>query len=171
MSEKIQSYPGKALTRDEMTSGVLSVGDETGFRYAWSAGVAVGRFLEGLRRGKIYGRECEECSRILVPPRVFCEECFRRTDRWVEVADTGRVITYSISHVGTDASRLDTPIVVAVVELDGASKGMGFMHVLGEVDPDEVSIGMRIEAVWKPEDSREGSITDIRYFRPRGVSA
>jgi hypothetical protein len=40
------------------------------------------------------------------------------------------------------------------------------MHKLGEVEPDEVKIGMRVQAVWKPEGDREGSITDILYFKP-----
>ena len=60
----------------------------------------------------------------------------------------------------------------AVIEIEGASPGMGIMHVLGEVGEDldtilaTVKMGMRVEAVWKPAQEREGSITDIRYFRP-----
>ena len=57
--------------------------------------------------------------------------------------------------------------------LDGASELSqtstimgGIMHKLGEVDPDAVKIGMRVQAVWKPEEEREGSITDILYFKP-----
>jgi uncharacterized OB-fold protein len=42
----------------------------------------------------------------------------------------------------------------------------GIMHMLGQVDPQEVHIGMRVKAVWKPPDERQGSITDIRYFKP-----
>jgi uncharacterized OB-fold protein len=29
-----------------------------------------------------------------------------------------------------------------------------------------VRIGMRVQAAWKPPEKREGSILDIRYFRP-----
>jgi uncharacterized OB-fold protein len=29
-----------------------------------------------------------------------------------------------------------------------------------------VKIGMRVQAVWKPENEREGAITDILYFKP-----
>ena len=32
--------------------------------------------------------------------------------------------------------------------------------------PQEVTIGMRVQAVWKAPDEREGSILDIKYFRP-----
>ena len=61
-----------------------------------------------------------------------------------------------------------------MIDIDGASPGMGIMHLLGEVGDDldtilaKVSIGMPVEAVWKPQEEREGSITDIRYFRPVG---
>jgi probable rRNA maturation factor len=43
----------------------------------------------------------------------------------------------------------------------------GILHLLGEVEPKDVEIGMKVEAVWKPAKEREGAITDIRYFRPR----
>jgi len=135
-------------------------------KYSWDAGVAVSFFLEGLKDGKIFGRRCNRCMRILVPPRAFCEKCFRPTDEWVEVKDTGRVNTYSVSYVNNDASRRDTPLVVAVVEIDGASPGMGFLHVLGEVEPSRVSVGMRVKAVWRPREERVGAITDIKYFKP-----
>ena len=136
-------------------------------RYAWDAGIAISEFLRGLKRGEILARECRNCRRILVPPRMFCEECFRPTDRWVEVEDTGRVNTFSICYIRWDMVQLKEPEIPAVVEIDGASPGIGFMHKLGEVRPDDVSIGMEVEAVWKPEGEREGSILDITYFRPR----
>jgi uncharacterized OB-fold protein len=34
------------------------------------------------------------------------------------------------------------------------------------VAPDDVAIGMAVEAVWRPLDERIGSILDIAYFRP-----
>ena len=45
---------------------------------------------------------------------------------------------------------------------------MGILHMLGEVEPDDISIGMAVEAVWKPESEREGAITDIKYWKPVG---
>jgi uncharacterized OB-fold protein len=136
-------------------------------RYAWDTGVAVGRFLSGLREGRVLARECRQCHRVLVPPRMFCEQCFRPTDRWVEVEDTGRVNTFSICWVSWDMRPLEVPELPAVIEIDGASPGIGIMHKLGEVDPDAIAIGLEVEAVWKPPADREGSILDIEYFRPR----
>ena len=100
---------------------------------------------------------------------MFCELCWRPTDEWVYCKDTGTVNTFSICYVNWDASRItkgQTPHLPAVIDIDGASKHMGIMHTLGEVDPEDISMGMKVKAVWKKPGDREGSITDIMYFKP-----
>src|SRR5205807_534896 len=129
---------------------------------------AISRFLDELKEGRIVARKCSQCERMLVPPRMYGEQCYSPTDESVHVRDTGTVNTFSISHVGTDARRLKTPILVAVVDIDGASPGMGILHNLGEVEPSKITIGMKVQAVWKRPEEREGAITDIRYFKPIG---
>jgi acetyl-CoA C-acetyltransferase len=137
--------------------------------YAWDAGEAMGAFLEGLADGRIVAATCSSCGRTLVPPRAFCERCFRPTDGRTDVAATGTVETFSVCHVRWDMVPLDPPEVPAVIRLDGASSG-GFLHMLGEVAPDAVEIGMQVEAVWRDPAERDGSILDIRHFRPRDGS-
>jgi uncharacterized OB-fold protein len=157
--------PATSLSEAEFRSATGAVEGEIGARYAWDAGVAIGRFLDGLREGKILGRECRVCHRVLVPPRMFCERDFRGTDAWVQVEDTGVVQTFSICNVRWDMQPLDEPELPAVIAIDGSDGG--FLHTLGEVEPDAVTIGMKVEAVWKPVGERTGSILDIAYFRPR----
>jgi uncharacterized OB-fold protein len=57
-------------------------------------------------------------------------------------------------------------LIVAVIDLDGASEGVGILHRIGDVKPSNASVGIKVEAVWKPSQQRTGSITDIRYFKP-----
>jgi uncharacterized OB-fold protein len=133
-------------------------------RYEWDPGRAMGAFLEGLRDGRIVATTCERCGRTLVPPRVFCERCFRPTDGWADVPPTGTVQTFSVCHVTWDMRPLEEPELPAVIGLDSSDGGL--LHVLGEVEPDEVEIGMAVEAVWRPREERSGSILDIAYFRP-----
>jgi len=135
-------------------------------RYAWDAGVAIGRFLQELKAGRLIGTRCPGCRRVMVPPRMFCEHCFLPADEFVPLQDTGTVITYSLCYVTWDMVRIEEPQIPAVIAIDGASPGMGIMHLLGEVDPKAVEIGMPVKAVWKPEEEREGAITDILYFKP-----
>lgn len=166
---------GTALREDDIRTGKVLVTEWHGkIDFAWDAGAAIGQFLHGLKTGKLLGRKCDACGRTMIPPRMFCEKCFRRSDRWVELKDTGRVNTFSVSFVNWDASRRDTPQVPAVIEIDGASPGMGILHLLGEVGQSleevlkKVKIGMPVQAVWKPPAERQGAITDILYFRPVG---
>ena len=160
-------YPTTGLHEKDFESGRVLVETWKGkAEYAWDTGIAIGHFLEALRHGQLIGRRCPSCRRVLFPPRMFCEQCFRPTTEWVVLAETGTVLTYSLVHVRWDMVRLQQPQVPAVVAIDGASSGMGILHLLGEVAPEQVRIGMRVQAVWKPSEEREGSITDIRYFKP-----
>ncbi len=174
---KLEDYElrGTALRSSDIKQGkVLSTSWEPDLAYAWDNGVAIGRYLAELKAGRIIGRACHKCRRIMLPPRMFCELCFRPTDEWITLEDTGAVNTFSIVHVNWDASRRkkgDPPLIPAVIEIDGASKGMGIMHMLGEVDPKDVEIGMKVKAVWKSEEAREGAITDILYFKPARAKA
>lgn len=134
--------------------------------YAWDAGVAIGRFLQELKEGHLIGTQCAMCQRVMIPPRMFCEHCFAPADAWVPLEDTGTVVTYSLCYVTWDMVQLEDPQIPAVIAIDGASPGMGIMHLLGGVDPDAVKIGLQVKAVWKPPEERVGSITDIDYFEP-----
>jgi len=167
--EMVQTPPlatgGHPLSDAEFRSNTGAVEHSLDARYAWDAGVAVGRYLEGLREGRILGRECRGCERVLVPPRMFCERCFRGTDAWVEVKATGVVQTFSICNVRWDMEPLAEPELPAVISIDGSDGGL--LHKLGEVSTDDLRIGMAVEAVWRPEAERTGSILDIAYFKPR----
>ena len=74
-------------------------------RYRWDPGEAMGRFLDGLAEGTVLATVCASCARTLVPPRAFCERCFRPIDGWAEVPDVGVVETYSRCHVAWDMQR------------------------------------------------------------------
>lgn len=167
MSNKIKHWPGTPLTKEDIDEGmVLSVRGRPRMTYTWDAGVAIGRYLEGLKAGKITGAACDGCGRRMVPPRAFCSTCFRPVDRWIELRDTGTVNTFSLSYVTWDVRKLEEPQIPAVIEIDGTEPSSGILHLIEEVDPKEVKIGMRVQAVWKPPEEREGAITDIRFFKP-----
>jgi hypothetical protein len=145
---------------------VFTVAYTPRLEYAWDTGVAIGRYLAELKNGRLVGRRCYRCERTLVPPRMFCERCFRPTDDWAHVSDTGTVNTFSLCYVSWDVKRLKQPEIPAVIEIDGAAPGGGILHKLGRVKPKEVRVGMRVRAVWRPPAQRTGSITDILYFEP-----
>ncbi|MEW6523379.1 MAG: OB-fold domain-containing protein [Bacillota bacterium] len=58
--------------------------------------------------------------------------------------------------------RLDRPGIYAFIQVDGT--GGGLVHRLGEIDPDQVYIGLPVEAVFLPKERRAGSVLDISYL-------
>ncbi|MDR7543546.1 MAG: Zn-ribbon domain-containing OB-fold protein [Armatimonadota bacterium] len=167
MTRPTTAYPGTALREDDITAGrVLTVHDHLRAEYAWDAGLAIGRYLEGLKQGQILGVRCHRCRRTVVPPRAFCERCFSPMDAFVPLPDTGTVNTYSLCYVTWDVRRITEPQLPAVIDLDGTSPRAGILHLLGEIRPEAVRVGLRVQAAWKPAAQRRGAITDIRYFKP-----
>ncbi len=167
MTSKIKYFPGTPLSEKDFTDGnILFNHDELKGEFAWDTGIAIGQYLAGLKEGTILGAYCSTCRKVVVPPRVVCEWCFRPMIEYVPLRDTGTVNTYSICYVTWDVKRITEPQIPAVIEIDGAAPLHGIMHLLGEVNPTDVYIGMRVKAVWKPPEEREGAITDILYFKP-----
>ena len=168
---KLQPEPklvrGTPLDEKTLKRGkTFSVTYEPRLRYDWDTGQAISRYLAELKEGRLIARSCRKCGRVMIPPRMFCERCFRPTDEWVYVKDTGKIFTFSLCYVSWDVRRLKQPEIPAVIEIDGASPGMGILHVVKKIAPGKVRIGMAVRAVWKAKAKRIGSVTDITYWQP-----
>jgi len=130
-------------------------------RYTY--GLAGERFFRAIKdEGKILGTRCSNCERTYVPAILFCERCLAQLDEWVDVGTTGEVYTFTLLYTNYDGSPREIPEIVVFVNLaDG-----GIIHRLVNIDPEEVAIGMQVEAVFKPQAERKGSILDITHFKP-----
>ncbi|MBM4323222.1 MAG: Zn-ribbon domain-containing OB-fold protein [Deltaproteobacteria bacterium] len=131
--------------------------------YTWSVGEVGSRFLIALRdHKKIYGTRCAKCDRVYLPPRKTCGNCFSTLHEWVEVGPKGTLITYTTVHYTSSVMPMKPSFAYGIILLDKASTGL--VHLLGEVNLEEIKPEMRVEAVFK--DERIGDILDIRYFKP-----
>jgi len=131
----------------------------------YTAGIAGERFFREIKdNARILGTHCETCDLVYVPAAMFCERCFAQLDEWVEVESRGTVFTYTVLYRDLDDQPLDKPAILAYVKLQGSDGGL--IHYLGQVDPEDVYIGMAVEAVFKAPAEREGGILDIQHFRP-----
>lgn len=131
--------------------------------YKYSVGALASRFFVGLRDNKkIMGVRCSKCNLVIVPPRSICSRCFSKLDECVELDGKGTLLTYTVVHYASPVQVLKPPFAYGVIQLDGADTG--FTHMLGEVDLENIKIGMRVEAVFN--EKRQGNILDIKYFRP-----
>lgn len=141
---------------------------ETGvFEYAYTVGPQGRQFFEGFRdEGKIHGSRCPECESVMVPPQAFCTLCFVEVeDELVPVEDTGTLNMWTEIHIPFPGQGKEPPYIWVFVDLDGADTTM--THIMAdEVDAEDVEVGMRVEAVWKDPEDREGELTDIMHFVP-----
>jgi uncharacterized protein len=148
------------------TEPVTKIDTPIELRYRFTAGHAQSRFLRGIEQGKILGQRCPQCKKVYVSPRGACAACGVPTDEEVEVSAKGTVTTFCVVNVPFYDQKMEIPYVSATILLDGAD--IGLMHLIQECPADEVHMGMRVEAVWKPAEERTPSLESIRHFRPTG---
>ncbi|MGQ9477938.1 MAG: Zn-ribbon domain-containing OB-fold protein [Candidatus Bipolaricaulia bacterium] len=133
--------------------------------YYYTAGLAGERFFTALRdEGKLLSSRCSRCEITYIPPRIYCERCFAELKDFVDVGLRGRVRSFTIARIDREGRPLEEPEIRALISFGDETTAL--LHLLGEVEPDELCIGMEVEAVLKPKREREGKITDILYFRP-----
>ncbi len=134
--------------------------------YHYVAGDCKAQYLRALKDKKILGSKCSKTGKVFVPPVVNSPESFAPASELVEVADRGIITTFCVVNIPVIGRNLEIPYVAASVALDGAA--ISIFALIQECKATDVRMGMRVEAVWKPDGEREGSHEDILYFRPTG---
>jgi uncharacterized OB-fold protein len=134
--------------------------------YRHSASLEESRYLRGLAEGRLLGQRCPECDKVYIPPRGACPTDGVPTVEEVELADTGTVTTFCIVNVPFLGQRITPPYVSAYVLLDGAD--IPLMHLVLGCAADEVRMGMRVRAQWRPREEWDTTLRNIDHFRPTG---
>ena len=135
--------------------------------YRYTPGEAASRFFrEVTDHQRLVGERCPECSQVYVPPRGICPRDGVPMQDEIEVPGTGTVTMFCIVNLPFAGQAVECPYVCASVLLDGADTEL--FHLVQEVDPSEVRMGMRVEPVWVEADDPAAGLSRVRYFRPSG---
>ncbi|HEY1966439.1 MAG TPA: OB-fold domain-containing protein [Pseudonocardia sp.] len=134
--------------------------------YRHSVSQQESQFLRGLAEGRLLGQRCPECGKVYVPPRGACPADGVPTEAEVELPDVGTVTTFCIVNVPFLGQRIQPPYVSAYVLLDGAD--IPLMHLVLGCPAEEVRIGMRVRAVWRPRAEWGTTLANIDHFTPTG---
>lgn len=145
------------------TQGVIT--DEISLRYDYSLGQVAGKFMDGLREGKILASRCSKSGLTYLPPRAFCERSFEKCDSWVEAGMSGVIEASTVVLRGYEGKR-KAPMAIAFVRLDGVDSAIA--NYVDNVDCSDVdaameriAIGKRVRVVFANE--RTGKITDFSF--------
>ncbi|GAA3955393.1 Zn-ribbon domain-containing OB-fold protein [Gordonia caeni] len=122
-------------------------------------------YLEGLRTGKLLGGRVAT-GEVYFPPRQASPADGSRTVGQVEVSDSGTVTTFCIVNVPFLGQQIKPPYVAAYVLLDGAD--IPFLHLILDCPAEDVRMGMRVKAVWRPEEEWDHTLRNISHFAPTG---
>jgi uncharacterized OB-fold protein len=134
--------------------------------YQHSASAEESRYLRSLKDGKVVGQRCPACGKVYVPPRGACPTDGVPTTTEVELPDVGTVTTFCVVNVPFQGQRIPSPYVAASVLLDGAD--IAFQHLILGCAPEEVRMGLRVRAVWKPREEWGTTSENISHFEPTG---
>jgi hypothetical protein len=134
--------------------------------YDYIAGDYKARYLAALKDKRILGSKCSQTGKVFVPPLICSPESFAPCTEFVDVPDRGVITTFCTVNIPVIGRDIELPYVAASVALDGAA--ISIFALIQECKPADVRMGMRVEAVWKPDGERHGDHQDIRYFRPTG---
>jgi uncharacterized OB-fold protein len=132
--------------------------------YTRSVGPVIGRYLTGLRDGRIEGVRLAD-GRVLVPPTEYDPQTAEATsvDDFVEVGPLGTVVSWSwVAAPRPDKHRLDRPFAFALIRPDGADTAM--LHMVDVPGPEAMAVGMRVAPHWRAD--RVGGVADIEAWRP-----
>ena len=128
---------------------------------------SIPRFWRNIKsRYNLVGTKCLNCNQVYFPPRNLCPKC-RRESKIVEhkLEGKGIVLTYTTIHVSPEGFGKQAPYIMAIVKLD---EGPKLTTQIVNCSPEEMKIGMRVEAVFRKikEDGSSGIIHYGYKFQP-----
>lgn len=132
--------------------------------YLYTPGRATTRFLRALAQKRLVGERCPVTGDVYIPPRGMSPVVGLPTTEQVEVGPKGTVTTFCIVNIAFGTNAPPAPFVSALVLCDGAA--ISVYGTVLEIPIEEVRIGMRVEAVWAPDDELTTSFENVRYWRP-----
>jgi uncharacterized OB-fold protein len=106
---------------------------------SFTATTKINDFIDFLGKGKVMGSRCMDCGLVFFPPRADCHHCLNSNMEWFEVADTGKLVTYSKLTFAPIGFEDDVPYCIALLDY-GAFKVFG--RIASDLPDEELRIGM-----------------------------
>jgi uncharacterized OB-fold protein len=137
--------------------------------YRHALGETTSRFLGALAEGRILGRRCPACERVLVPARSFCDRDHVATTDWVEVGTTGVIEMFTVVYEPF-RNLPPPPYALAYVTLEGADTALvGYVRGLDLTDQAAAVAALAIgtEVVVRFTDTPTGTAADYWFELPQ----
>ncbi len=103
--------------------------------------------------------KCTQCGKKLFPPRPVCPDCRGRDFEKVKLAETGKLITYTVIRTPPKAFVDQAPYATGIAELDD---GVKLTAQIVDCDFEKLKVGMRVKLEFR-KISSEGASGMIYY--------
>ena len=108
-------------------------------------------------RYRLEAARCDACGAVSYPARLVCPSCRGRKFSPVTLPSEGKILTWSVIHVGPASHKHEVPYALAIVALDG---GVRVTCQVVDADLAAIQIGtpVRLEFRRIQEDGEAGVI-------------
>lgn len=93
------------------------------------------------QRYRLEANKCSKCGIKFFPPRLICPECKNRELEKTKIAETGKIITYTIIRVPPHQFVDQAPYALGIVELDD---GVKLTAQIVDCDFEDLKIGQKV---------------------------
>ena len=146
---------------------VRSVRTPIRLEYDFIPSAAAQQYLRAYGEKRILGNRSPVDGAVFVPPRGVDPRNGVVADEMVDLADIGHVGSFCVTHLPIPGRRdLPVPYVSAWIHLDGAD--IGFLGLVAGCANEDVRIGMRVRAVWKPDGELGDTAENVLHWEPTG---
>ena len=133
--------------------------------YFYPAGIAGDKFFKHIKEKDTFlASKCPKCKKIFVPPMLYCEDCYDDIpdNSWLEVPSEGVISLFTIAKLDAHGDKMNSPKIVAMIKVDQTDGK--FLGVINSNDYDKDYTSLKVKAVFKPSNEREGTLKDIVHW-------
>ena len=127
--------------------------------------LSIQAFYEEGRKGKLMGLKCE-AGHVTVPPRHCCMVCNSENMSAVELLGTGRIISWTEVFSKSGEFPVETPYVLALVELEEGGHLLGILRSHAEDNLRDTKVRVLFEIVTKVEPLGSEKERPRIFFEP-----
>ncbi|MHA1713773.1 MAG: Zn-ribbon domain-containing OB-fold protein [Candidatus Ranarchaeia archaeon] len=117
------------------------------------------------QRYRLEATKCKDCGAIQIPAFKICPKCNSQNIVAENCPSTGKLVTYTVVYVAPEKFVDQAPYAIGIIELDNGAR---LTAQLTDCDFNEISVGMRLEAVFRRINANgESGLIQYGYkFRP-----
>jgi len=133
--------------------------------YFYPSGIAGDKFFKHLMQNDTFlATRCMKCDKVFFPPRLYCEDCFEEIpeNNWMEVPAAGAVRLFTVATINAHGEKMEEPKVIALIDIDKTDSAM--LGIINTKDLKRDYCGVKVKAVFRPTEKREGTLKDILHF-------